>query len=64
MVEPNMVKDALHVTIERKVLKRIEDYQKIRYPGLSKSAVVEILLREALPPPSDLSVMVENKRTS
>jgi len=43
-----MVKDHLNATIERDVLERIWGYKRRYYPGLSKSAMIELLLRDAI----------------
>ena len=43
-----MVKAGLSCSIETDILNQVADYNKNTYPGLSQSAVVEILLRDAL----------------
>lgn len=43
-----MVKENLGATVDKTVLKWIQEYRKKTYPGLSFSAVVELLLREAM----------------
>ncbi len=43
-----MVKDHLNVTVEREVLGDIWGYKERNYPGLSNSAMIEILLRDAV----------------
>lgn len=42
-------KDTVSWSIDMQVLKRIRDLRKEKFPGLSESAVAEMLLREALP---------------
>lgn len=44
----SMVKDQVTVTIDRDVLKRVEQVGEEAYPGASRSYVVETLLRSAL----------------
>jgi metal-responsive CopG/Arc/MetJ family transcriptional regulator len=55
-----MVKDQISVTLEREIRKKVDAFGHSKYPGLSRSAVIEILLREALSAQpiaaSDLSV--------
>lgn len=43
-----MVKDQVTVTIDRDLLKRVEQVRKEAYPGASRSLVIELLLRSAL----------------
>lgn len=38
-------------SIDKEVLELLKEYKEKKYPGLSTSAVVEILLREGLPNP-------------
>lgn len=45
------------VSIDQNLLKKIEDYQSRKYSGLSRSAVIEMLLRNALPKEIDYSVV-------
>lgn len=43
-----MTKEQLTVTIEKDLLSSIWSYKKRNYPYLSKSAMIEILLAEAM----------------
>lgn len=43
-----MAKDRVSLSIETDVVSKIETYNRETFPGLSQSAVVEILLRDAL----------------
>lgn len=43
-----MVKDPITVTIDRAVLKRLDQVKEEYYPGASRSYVIEDLLRSAL----------------
>lgn len=51
-----MVRRQVSHTIDEKVLKKVEDYKEKHYPGLSRSDVIEILLRQALAPNSEIAV--------
>ena len=42
-------KDTVSWSIDIQVLKRLRELKKQMYPGLSESAVAEILIRDALP---------------
>ena len=51
-----MVKEQLTVTIDKELLSRIWSYKKKSYPYLSKSAMIEILLAEAMSRRKEISV--------
>ena len=51
-----MVKSQVTVTIERELLSVIEEYRKKVYPGVSRSGVFGILLREAMSHRREISV--------
>jgi len=54
-----LVKSIVSHSIDRQLLKKIERYKmKLRkiYPGISRSEVIEMLLRDALPPETELSI--------
>lgn len=50
------MKEQVSWTIEEAVLKKLNEYRRKQYPGLSESAVAEILLRQALAPSSEIAV--------
>lgn len=43
-----MGKGQMTVTVDKEVLQNIWEYKKRNYPGLSKSAMIELFLRYAL----------------
>lgn len=51
-----MVKRQVSHTIDTKLLKMVENFKEKNYPTLARSAVIEILLREALLGHLDLAV--------
>jgi len=54
-----LVKTIVSHSIDRELMKKVERYkEKISkiYPGISRSAVIEMLLREALPQDTELSI--------
>lgn len=51
-----MVKEQISVTLDRDLLKRLDGYKKINYPGVSRSAVVEMLLRKQLTTITEIAV--------
>jgi len=50
-----MVKTQTNWTIDSEIVKEIGNYRKRLYPGLSKSAVVELLLRDILAQKREMS---------
>lgn len=51
-----MVKEQLTVTIDKGLLSSIWSYKKKSYPYLSKSAMIEILLADAMSRREEISV--------
>jgi len=43
-----MVKSTVSHTIEREILKEVEEIWRKDYPGASRSYVIEVLLRDAI----------------
>lgn len=43
-------------TIDEEVMKKLNEYRRKLYPGLSESAVAEILLRQVLAPSSEIAI--------